>query len=230
MPGWKQTGSERRTSVTRTSLVALLLIALSGCRTQPTSKGSVQPPEPARSVEWPLPQNASPQLKQMLAGAVEQVGITTGYDPAYVKIDYPSGDVPLETGVCSDVLVRAFRKAGIDLQKEVHEDMVTAWGVYPRKWGSPGPDSNIDHRRVLNLMTYFDRRGKLLPITDHREDYVPGDIVSWDLGGGVPHIGIVSNRAIGTPRHLLIIHNIGAGTRAQDVLFNWKITGHYRYF
>lgn len=229
MPGWRQTKSERRTSVRRTSLVALLLIALSGCRTQRTDERST-PPAPPSSVEWPLPQNASPELKQMLAGAVEQIGITTGYDPAYVKIDYPGGDVPLETGVCSDVLVRAFRKAGIDLQKEVHEDMATAWTVYPRKWGSSGPDSNIDHRRVLNLMTYFERRGKSLPITDQREDYSPGDIVSWDLGGGVPHIGIVSNRAIGTPRHLLIVHNIGAGTRAEDVLFNWKITGHYRYF
>ena len=106
----------------------------------------------------------------------------------------------------------------------------TLWTVYPRKWGSSGPDSNIDHRRVLNLMTYFERRGKSLPITDQREDYSPGDIVSWDLGGGVPHIGIVSNRAVGTPRHLLIVHNIGAGTRAEDVLFNWQITGHYRYF
>ena len=110
--------------------------------------------------------------------------VTTGYDPAYVGIDYPGGDVPLETGVCSDVVVRAFRKAGIDLQKEIHDDMARAWSVYPRKWGATRPDANIDHRRVLNLMTYFDRQGKTLPVTTDRDDYLPGDIVTWDLSTG----------------------------------------------
>jgi uncharacterized protein len=185
---------------------------------------------PWRSTEWPLSQNASPQLKPLLASAIEQTEITTGYDPAYVSLDYPGGDVSPETGVCSDVIVRAFRKAGIDLQKEVHEDMRAAWSAYPQRWGNARPDSNIDHRRVLNLMTFFERQGKALPPTTTRDDYLPGDIVAWDLGGEVPHIGIVSNLATESPKHFLIIHNIGGGTRAEDVLFNWKITGHYRYF
>ena len=206
-----------------------LLLAFTGCQRHSGPSGSASEERvPPSSTEQPLPQNVSPQLKHLLASAIEQTGITTGYDPAYVRLDYPGGDVPQETGVCSDVLVRAFRKAGIDLQKEVHEDMKVAWSSYPQRWGNSRPDSNIDHRRVLNLMTFFQRRGKELPTTTTRDDYLPGDIVSWDLGGGVPHIGIVSNLATESPKHFLIIHNIGAGARAEDVLFNWKITGHYR--
>ena len=208
----------------------LLLIAFNACQTQPPSSKPVEPRLVSSPAEVPLAADVSPQIKHLLEGAVEQIGVTTGYDPAYVSIDYPGGDVPLETGVCSDVLVRAFRRAGVDLQKEVHEDMIAAWSAYPSKWGNAKPDSNIDHRRVPNLMTFFARRGKSLPISAVLEDYSPGDIVSWDLGNGVPHIGIVSHRTTGSSKHLLIIHNIGAGTRAEDVLFNWKITGHYRYF
>lgn len=185
---------------------------------------------PSSSTEQPLPQNASPQLKHLLASAIEQTGVTIGYDPAYVRLDYPGGDVSQETGVCSDVIVRAFRKAGIDLQKEVHEDMRGAWSWYPQRWGNARPDSNIDHRRVLNLMTFFGRQGQALPTATTRDDYLPGDIVAWDLGDGVPPIGIVSNLATEAPKRFLIIHNIGAGTKAEDVLFNWRITGHYRYF
>jgi len=211
--------------------LAILLLAFSGCQRQSESSGSASAVRvPPRTTEWPLPQNASPQLKPFLASAIEQTGITTGYDPAYVRLDYPGGDVPQETGVCSDVIVRAFRKAGIDLQKKVHEDMNAAWSAYPQRWGNARPDSNIDHRRVLNLMTFFARQGKALPTTTTRDDYLPGDIVAWDLGAGVPHIGIVSNLVAESPKHFLIIHNIGAGTKAEDVLFNWKITGHYRYF
>jgi uncharacterized protein YijF (DUF1287 family) len=178
----------------------------------------------------PLPADASPQLKQMIEGAAEQAGVTVNYDPAYVAIGYPNGDVPIETGVCSDIVVRAFRKAGVDLQKEVHEDIVRAWSVYPKAWGAARPDTNIDHRRVLNLMKYFERKGKSLPISDRRDDYKPGDIVSWNLTSGVPHIGIVVNRWSDESSGYLIAHNIGAGARIEDVLFNWKITGHYRYF
>jgi len=114
----------------------------------------------------------------MLAGAIAQAGVTTSYDPSYVTLDYPGGDVPEKTGVCSDVVVRAFRKAGIDLQKEIHEDMTAARSDYPTKWGAIGPDSNIDHRRVLNLMAYFRRHGKSLPISSNPTDYQPGDIVA----------------------------------------------------
>lgn len=177
-----------------------------------------------------LPPNASPQLKQLIDAAIEQSKITTGYDPAWVKIDYPNGDVPRETGVCSDVIVRAFRKAGMDLQKEVHEDMSRAWSEYPKKWGAGGRDTNIDHRRVLNLMTYFNRQGKSRPITNDRADYLPGDVVAWDLSDGLEHIGIVTNLLSEPDKHYLIVHNIGSGARVEDVLLTWKIIGHYRYF
>jgi uncharacterized protein YijF (DUF1287 family) len=181
-------------------------------------------------VTQPLPRDASPQLKQLIDGAVAQSNVTTGYDPSYVKLDYPNGDVAIETGVCSDVVVRAFRKAGIDLQKEVHEDMTAAWSEYPRKWGARSTDKNIDHRRVLNLTTYFDRKGKTLPLTTEWKDFLPGDIVAWELSDGVEHIGIVTNQTSGSENHYLIVHNIGAGARVEDVLFSWKMIGHYRYF
>lgn len=218
---------------TRGGRVAILLVLLAvvGCQSHSSSSGSSQGARvPPRSIEWPLPQGASPKLKLLLASAIEQTKVTTGYDPAYVSIEYPGGDVPLETGVCSDVLVRAFRHAGIDLQKEVHEDMRASFGAYPRRWGLSKPDTNIDHRRVLNLMTFFERKGKALTLTTERKDYLPGDLVAWDLGGGIPHIGIVSSLTTESDKHFLIIHNIGAGARAEDVLFKWKITGHYRYF
>ena len=166
----------------------------------------------------------------MLDGAIAQAGVTTGYDPAYVALEYPNGDVPEKTGVCSDVVVRAFRKAGIDLQKEVHEDMKAARSEYPTKWGAIGPDKNIDHRRVLNLMKYFERRGKSLSISDVAADYQPGDIVAWELTNGIDHIGIVTNMLSESADRYLIVHNIGAGTRIEDVMFTWTIKGHYRVF
>jgi len=191
------------------------------------NQGPAVPPRPKLK---PLAGNASPQLKQMLDGAIAQAGVTTEYDPAYVALEYPGGDVPEKTGVCSDVVVRAFRKAGIDLQKEVHEDMQAARSSYSTKWGSNAPDKNIDHRRVLNLMKYFERQGKSLPISDAADDYKPGDIVAWELSSGVDHIGIVTNMMSDSDGRLLIVHNIGAGTRIEDVLLDWTIKGHYRYF
>ena len=145
------------------------------------------------------------------------------YDPAYVKIKYPMGDVDPGTGVCTDVVIRSYRGLGIDLQKEVHEDMKTNFSIYPRNWGMSKPDPNIDHRRVPNLMTFFSRKGKSLPITDNPADYKPGDIVCWDLGDGVLHIGIVLDNPSS------ILHNIGGGQIAEDCLFAWKIIGHYSY-
>ena len=205
------------------------MLAACGCQrqTRVVRRGPAVPPN---ATVKPLPDNAPPQLKQMLDGAIAQAGVTTGYDPAYVALDYPGGDVPEKTGVCSDVVVRAFRKAGIDLQKEVHEDMKAARSEYPTKWGAIDPDSNIDHRRVLNLMTYFARRGKSLPISNEATDYQPGDIVAWELSRGMDHVGIVTNMLSDSGDRYLIVHNIGAGTRIEDVLFDWTIKGHYRFF
>ena len=216
--------------ISRSVVVALCFIAVAGlaCKRQYSPLKSVAP-IPPHALAQPLA-NAPPQVKLIVDGAIEQTKVTTGYDASYVGIKYPGGDVPIETGVCSDVVVRAFRKTGIDLQQQVHEDMQSAWSAYPRKWASNSPDANIDHRRVLNLMTYFERRGKALPVTSVRADYLPGDVVAWDLGGGMDHIGIVSNLTADPDKHLLIIHNIGAGARAEDVLLAWTIKGHYRYF
>ncbi|MCM5682453.1 DUF1287 domain-containing protein [Schlegelella sp. S2-27] len=164
---------------------------------------------------------------QLVRSAREQVGVTLGYDPRYQRLAYPGGDVPRETGVCTDVVIRALRAQRIDLQKEVHEDMRAHFGAYPRQWGLSRPDRNIDHRRVPNLMTFFKRRGQALPVSRSAAAYRPGDIVTWDLGRNTPHIGIVSDRktAQGEP---MIIHNIGAGTREEGGLFAYRITGHYR--
>lgn len=151
------------------------------------------------------------------------------YDPAYFTIPYPGGDVPKDKGVCTDVVVRAYRKLGIDLQKEVHVDMKANFDKYPAKWGLKRPDPNIDHRRVPNLMTFFSRHGTVLPITRRAGDYVPGDIVCWDLGGGIMHIGIVSAKKAALTERYLIIHNIGAGQVLEDCLFQFRIIGHYRY-
>lgn len=210
--------------------VCLILIGMAGCQRQYVTKKGVVVVIPPSSTPRPLPANASPQLKQFLDGAIEQSKTTTGYDPSYVGIAYPNGDVASDTGVCSDVVVRAFRKAGIDLQKEVHEDMQRAWSEYPKRWGAKGTDTNIDHRRVLNLMTYFDRQRKSLPISNDRADYQPGDVVAWELSDGVEHIGIMTNLWSEPDQHCLVVHNIGAGVRIEDVLLNWKIIGHYRYF
>lgn len=171
------------------------------------------------------------EIRRLLESANRQLETTKTYDPAYVVLDYPMGDVPPEKGVCTDVIIRAFRNAGVDLQKEVHEDMANNFSVYPKKWGLSRADSNIDHRRVPNLQTFFMRRGKSLPATQANKDYVPGDIVSWDLDNrGMTHIGVVSNVWNEKTARYSIIHNIGGGAVLEDVIFDWKITGHYRYF
>jgi hypothetical protein len=211
-------------------LACLTLIFFTGCQRRQPKRELVAAATPPPSVARALPPNTSPQLKQFVEAAIEQSRVTTGYDPSYVGIAYPNGDVSSDTGVCSDVIVRSFRKVGIDLQKEVHEDMTRAWAEYPKKWGARGTDTNIDHRRVLNLTTWFERQGKSLPVTDERADYLPGDIVAWQLSEGIEHIGILTNLSSEQENHYLIVHNIGAGARVEDVLLSWKIIGHYRYF
>ena len=165
------------------------------------------------------PEEPSPQIVQ---SARNQIGKTLRYDPAYTKLTYPMGDVPMEKGVCTDVVIRALREQNIDLQELVHQDMSRNFSVYPKRWGLKQPDTNIDHRRVPNLMTYFTRQGWAVQDTN----YQAGDIVTWELKGNRPHIGIVSDRKIGD--RPLIIHNIGSGTREDDVLYRYTITGHFR--
>ncbi len=155
---------------------------------------------------------------QLAKAAVEQVGVTTIYDPSYITLRYPGGDLPPERGVCADVIIRAFRGIGVDLQKEVHEDMRAHFALYPRMWGLKKPDANIDHRRVPNLMTFFRRKGKSV-----EGGFEAGDIVAWQLPGGLYHIGIIA--ADGR----LVIHNIGRGAQKEDILHAFPIIGHYRW-
>lgn len=166
---------------------------------------------------------------KLSAAAIDLTKQQVTYDPSYFRISYPNGDVPPGKGVCTDVIVRAYRKLGIDLQKEVHEDMKANFSRYPAKWGLSRPDRNIDHRRVPNLMTFFERHGEVKPISESPRDYEPGDIVCWNLGGAITHIGIVVNRKSADGKRPLIVHNIGAGQVMEDCLFDFKIIGHYRY-
>ena len=151
------------------------------------------------------------------------------YDPSYFKITYPNGDVPADKGVCTDVVIRAYRKLGIDLQRLVHEDMEKNFNLYPNKWGLRKTDTNIDHRRVHNLMVFFARKGVKKRISDQAADYLPGDIVCWDLNGKQSHIGLVINKKSADGKRYLIVHNIANGQEIADCLFSWKIIGHYQY-
>jgi uncharacterized protein len=171
-------------------------------------------------------------LRKLVAAAIERTHHQVRYDSAYVRIPYPGGDVPTNTGVCTDEIIRSYRAVGVDLQKEVHEDIVQNWAAYPhdRRWQEAHADPNIDHRRVPNLGVFFRRKGETLPTTSVASDYSPGDLVTWDLGGGVPHIGIVVDRKSPSSDRYMVVHNIGAGPQMEDVLFSWKITGHYRYY
>ncbi len=168
-----------------------------------------------------------PDLRRLIDGAYGQVGVTVRYDPSYVSIPFPGGDVPADRGVCTDVIIRAYRSIGIDLQLLVNQDMHKAFAAYPHKWGLSHPDANIDHRRVENLAVFFTRHGEALPVSTVAQDYRPADVVTWRLPGGQPHIGLVSDRSAGgTP---LMVHNIGSGAQVEDILFAYTITGHYRY-
>jgi len=168
-----------------------------------------------------------PDIGTILAAARAQMGVTVHYDPSYRSIAYPGGDVPIDRGVCTDVIIRAYRAAGVDLQRLVHDDMLAAFDAYPALWGLSRPDSNIDHRRVPNLVTFFARKGVVLPVSAEASAYSAGDIVTWRLSSGVPHIGLVSESVDnGRP---LILHNIGAGVQLEAMLFSHAITGHFRY-
>ena len=181
---------------------------------------AVPPPSPAAPADF---------VQQVIAAAVAQAGRPTRYDGSYRRIPYPGGDVPADVGVCTDVVIRAFRAAGVDLQQRVHEDMTRAFAAYPRIWGLGRPDPNIDHRRVPNLQTYFRRQGVEAAATRDPRDYAAGDLVTWMLPGNLPHIGLVSDRRSADGERPLIVHNIGNGPEIEDMLLAFPITGHYRY-
>jgi len=174
----------------------------------------------------------SDNLSVKLANAaLERTKHSIRYDGSYLKLDYPGGDVPQNIGVCTDLVIRSYRTLGIDLQRLVHEDMIDNFELYPSKriWGLSKTDRNIDHRRVPNLQIFFSRFGESLPISKNEDDYKTGDIVSWMLPGNLPHIGIVTNKKLSENGSPLIVHNIGSGPELEDMLFSYKITGHYRY-
>lgn len=198
----------------RTILKSLALAACPALLTRPISAA-------AQSQPWTL---------QLVNAALDQVGVTLIYDPAYVRLHYPGGDVPAERGVCTDVVVRAYRKAfNIDLQRLVNEDMRAAFTAYPTIWGRKRPDRNIDHRRVPNLETFFRRKGAALEVTGDPTAYRPGDLITQRLPGNLPHIAIVTGRMTPDGQRPLVVHNIGAGAKVEDRLFAFRVVGHFRF-
>lgn len=169
------------------------------------------------------------QENKLSLAALELTKEKVVYDPSYFSISYPNGEIPKGKGVCTDVIIRAYRKIGVDLQKEVHEDMKTNFSKYPKLWGLKSTDKNIDHRRVPNLMTYFKRQQAEKIINENPKDYLPGDIVAWNLGSAITHIGIVVHKKSLDKKRNLIVHNIGSGQVLEDCLFSYKIIGHYRF-
>jgi uncharacterized protein YijF (DUF1287 family) len=168
---------------------------------------------------------------KLAVAAISIIDPTIDYDPSYFSIKYPNGDIPKSKGVCTDVIIRAYRKLGTDLQKEVHEDMKTNFSQYPnlKKWGMTKTDTNIDHRRVPNLEVFFERKGTKLPVSENAEDYKTGEMVTWMINGKLPHIGIITNKKSYDGERNLIVHNVGHGQVIEDCLFSYKIVGHFKY-
>jgi uncharacterized protein YijF (DUF1287 family) len=213
------------TGTVRWLLVSLLATAAIGCQRAPEQDPDAAPAHPTVG---PMAADAKAPSPPLVTAARRQVGQTVRYDPAYTVLDYPGGDVALDRGVCTDVIVRALRSQGLDLQQRIHEDMRSHFNAYPPLWGLSRPDRNIDHRRVPNLMRWFERQGWRRPVSTRPTDFAAGDIVAWKLNGsGLLHVGIVSDRQRrdGTP---LILHNIARGTQEEDLLFQHTIIGHYR--
>jgi uncharacterized protein len=180
---------------------------------------------------WFLPVNQTSFLQKLANAALALTQDNVTYDPSYVSIKYPNGDVAKDKGVCTDVIIRAYRKLGIDLQKEVHEDLKANFSKYPnlKKWGLKKPDTNIDHRRVPNLEVFFERKGEKLTVTKNPSDYKTGDLVTWMISDKLPHIGIVTHKKSADGKRNLIVHNVGGGQVLEDCLFSYKIVGHFRY-
>ena len=181
-------------------------------------------------VTLPFSQESSEEIAtRLVKAAIERTSHEVTYDGSYRRIDYPGGDVPDGIGVCTDVVIRTYRGVGIDLQEAVHEDMSAAFSAYPTLWGLERPDSNIDLRRVPNLQVFFRRNGTALPVSENPEDFRAGEIVTWMLPGNLPHIGIVTDHRSSDGVRPLVVHNIGSGPKLEDRLFEFPITGHYKY-
>lgn len=202
-------------------LLPLAFLVLLNCRK--TEEQAVVPDNPIAS-----PVTFQEKLSN---AAISIIDSLIEYDPSYYTIPYPNGDVPKGKGVCTDVVIRSYRKLGIDLQKEVHEDVKAHFSLYPnlKKWGLKKPDTNIDHRRVPNLEVFFTRKGEKLTVSDNPSDYKTGELVTWMIGGKLPHIGIVTHKKSADGKRPMIVHNVGNGQVLEDCLFSWEITGHFRY-
>lgn len=188
--------------------------------------------EKSNTFSQTTPTEAKNFAEKLSNAAISIIDPSIDYDPAYFSIEYPNGDVPKNKGVCTDVIIRSYRKLGIDLQKEVHEDMIENFSKYPNleKWGMTKTDTNIDHRRVPNLEIFFERNGQKLSVTQDPKDYKTGEIVTWLINNKLPHIGIVTSKKSSDGKRNLIVHNVGNGQVLQDCLFEYKIVGHYRYW
>lgn len=223
-----------KTKLTAAYLIFTIILTANACHdnSSSTPRDAQTDIDSSDVIERPSLYKVVPDgARSIIENGIEQPKFTKNYTQEYFTLLYPNGDVPIETGACTDVVIRALRHANVDLQKEVHEDMAANFQAYPQKWGLNGTDRNIDHRRVPNLQTYFQRTGKDLPLHGEHGEYMPGDIVTWDLNNkGMTHIGLISNMWNEKKGRYLIIHNIGSGTRIEDRLFEWKITGHFRYF
>jgi uncharacterized protein YijF (DUF1287 family) len=229
--------SQTKTKIIQAFFLLFFSIAFAACdKKQPREQDEANAPRSekiiAESPPLPPPEPSEPLTfyDKLSQAALERTLHPVIYDPSYVEIPYPWGDVPADKGVCTDVIIRSYRSLGIDLQQAVHKDIKSNFRRYPSQklWGHKAPDTNIDHRRVPNLQTFFERKGQSLPITDRAEDYSPGDIVSWKLPKDLTHIGIVIEQRAPSGRHM-IVHNIGRGSEIEDILFAFEITGHYRY-
>lgn len=201
----------------------LILIVFLSC------KKSETPLVIKNSSEITTIENPTTFEEKLSNAAISIIDANIAYTPDYISIKYPNGDVPANTGVCSDVVIRAYRKLGIDLQKEVHEDMKANFSKYPTKWGLKKTDTNIDHRRVPNLEVFFTRKGEKLTVSENANDYKVGEMVTWMIGDKLPHIGIVTHKKSADGERPMIVHNVGGGQVLEDCLFNYTIVGHFKY-
>ena len=209
--------------------IALAIFSISSVTCQESKTKTVANIASNLKIENKRLENPTDFYQKLSNAALSIIDPDVVYTPSYVAINYPNGDVPAKTGVCTDVIIRAYRNLGIDLQKEVHQDMKTNFYLYPKTWGLKSTDKNIDHRRVPNLEVFFDRKGEKLKVTENASDYKTGDLVTWMINGKMPHIGIVTHKKSADGKRNLIVHNVGGGQVLEDCLFSWEIVGHFRY-